>query len=159
MVYNVIVRYRTKGVNHLDTASVIIMLNTINMQLFKKLLARYKKMGIDVTPVHSRIIMLLYDRQEGISQKDIENLMACNKSTISVVLNTMEKNGLIVRNGSEQDSRKKIITLTEKSCLIASTLQKDAKKINKILRQEISEEEMLCFKNVLQKIEQNLERV
>lgn len=69
MVYNVIVRYRTKGVNHLDTASVIIMLNTINMQLFKKLLARYKKMGIDVTPVHSRIIMLLYDRQEGISQK------------------------------------------------------------------------------------------
>ena len=67
-------------------------INDINLSIFKYVFKRHKKLGLGVTPVQSRIIMYIYENNGSIYQKDIESFISCNKSTLSAVLNTMEKN-------------------------------------------------------------------
>ena len=86
--------------------SIILEMNDVALDIFKLLSTRYKKLGLEVTPVQSRIIMALYSQNNLLCQRDIEANVPCNKSTLSAILNTMEKNGLITRQGSENDSRK-----------------------------------------------------
>ena len=123
----------------MQNSSIMLELNEVNIGIFKKLSARYKELGLDVTPVHSRIIMFLYDSKMQICQRDIERFISCNKSTMSAVLNTMERNGLIVRVDSTEDSRMKIIELTDKSKKAAKVLREDKEKIDEILVSDISE--------------------
>lgn len=143
----------------MQNSSIMIELNEVNMSIFKKISARYKDLGLEVTPVHSRIIMFLYDSEEQVCQRDIERFVSCNKSTISSILNTMEKNNLIVRVGSSEDSRMKIIKLTDKSKKIADVLRNDKEKIDELLNLNISEEEYAEFSRILNKIRKNIERI
>lgn len=143
----------------MQNSSIMINLNEVNMDIFKKISARYKELGLDVTPVHSRIIMFLYDTETAVCQKDIERVVSCNKSTMSSILNTMEKNGLIERVDSLTDSRMKIIELTDKARGIASLLRSDKEKIDEILSYEISDEEYAEFNCILNKIKKNIERI
>lgn len=143
----------------MHNSSLMLELNEVNLNIFKKIAARYKELGLDVTPVHSRIIMYLYDSNGEVCQKDIERFVSCNKSTISAVLNTMEKNNLIVRVDSSLDSRMKIIKLTEKSMNVADILREDKEKIDKIISSDISQEEYVEFNRILNKIKKNIERI
>lgn len=139
--------------------SIILEMNDITLDIFKTLSTRYKKLNLEVTPVQGRIIMALYSRDDLLCQKDIESNVACNKSTLSAILNTMEKNGLITRQGSENDSRKKNIILTEKSLKIAKFLKEDNLRISKILGSNITEDEYIIFGQILEKIKNNMERI
>lgn len=103
--------------------------------------------------------MFLYDKKEAICQKDIERFIACNKSTLSSILNTMEKNDLIVRVGSEDDSRCKNILLTDKALSIVFLLKQEQEHIEKVLSSCIDEEEYLVFCRVVKKIKENLEGI
>ncbi len=143
----------------MQNSSIMLELNEVNIGIFKKISARYKELGLEVTPVHSRIIMFLYDNDMQICQRDIERFISCNKSTMSAVLNTMEKNGLIVRVDSSEDSRMKIIKLTDKSKKTAEILREDKDKIDEILSSEISDEEFAEFNRILNKIKKNIERI
>lgn len=143
----------------MQNSSIMHKLKEVDLEIFKAVSARYKNLGLDVTPVQSRIIMFLYDSDISICQRDIEKFVSCNKSTMSAVLNTMEKNELIVRKGSSSDSRRKIIELTDKSINVANILMNDRKKMNKILSAGIIEEEYVIFTNILEKIKKNLERL
>ena len=143
----------------MQNSSIMHKLKEVDLEIFKAVSARYKSLGLDVTPVQSRIIMFLYDSDALICQRDIEKFVSCNKSTMSAVLNTMEKNELIVRKGSSSDSRRKIIELTDKSVNVANILMNDKKKMSKILSAGITEEEYVIFTNILDKIKKNLERL
>lgn len=139
--------------------SIILEMNDIALDIFKLLSTRYKKLGLEVTPVQGRIIMALYSQSNLLCQRDIEENIPCNKSTLSAILNTMEKNGLITRQGSENDSRKKNIILTTKSLEIAEFLKEDNSRISKILGSNITEDEYIIFGQILEKIKTNMERI
>ena len=139
--------------------SMILEMNDVALDIFKLLSTRYKKLGLEVTPVQGRIIMALYSQNNLLCQWDIEASVPCNKSTLSAILNTMEKNGLITRQGSENDSRKKNIILTTKSLEIAEFLKEDNLRISKILSSNITEDEYIIFGQILEKIKTNVERI
>ena len=64
-----------------------------------------------VTGTHGWVIRYLYDnREKDIFQKDIEKTFGIRRSTVTVMLKTMEKNGLITRGSVPYDSRLKKIT-------------------------------------------------
>ena len=139
--------------------SIILEMNDVALDIFKILSTRYKKLGLEVTPVQSRIIMALYSQNNLLCQRDIETNVPCNKSTLSAILNTMEKNGLITRQGSENDSRKKNIILTTKSLEIAEFLKEDNLRISKILGSHTTEDEYIIFGQILETIKTNMERI
>lgn len=136
-----------------------IKLRNVNLNIIRALAARYRKLNLDVTPLQGRIIMYIYNNKKDICQKDIEQSISCKKSTISTILKTMEKNKLIERIDSTSDLRRNVIRLTDLSIEIAKTLQNDMKKINKIIGENITNDEYIIFSNVLKKINDNLERI
>ncbi len=140
-----------------DKMAMIYEINELDLFFFKVMANRYKK--LDITPVQSRIIMVIASKKDGMYQKEIEDFIPCNKSTLSAILNTMEKNELIKRVDSEIDSRRKVIILTDKALEIVRYLKEDKKVLDHILLDNITDEEYRLFSDILHKLRNNMERI
>ena len=143
----------------MEKKSLIHEIKVINGDIFKAISNRYKNMNIDITPMHAKIIMAIYKSSEPLCQKDLEGTVSCNKSTMSAIVSTMEKNGLLVRQTSEHDSRINYLVLTDKGLEMVEFLKKDRKYTSDIVMDGISDNEYLVFTQVVDKIRKNLERI
>jgi DNA-binding MarR family transcriptional regulator len=143
----------------MEKKSLIHEIKVINGDIFKAISNRYKNMNVDITPVHAKIIMSIYKSKESLCQKDLESSMSCNKSTMSAIISTMEKNGLLIRKVSDLDSRINYLELTNKGLEMALFLKEDRKITEDIMLDGISDEEYLIFTKIVDKIRRNLERI
>ena len=67
------------------------------------------------TPMHGWIIEYLYrHRDAAVFQRDIEREFSITRSTVTNILQLMERKGYITRRSVEQDARLKQLVLTEK---------------------------------------------
>ena len=96
-------------------------------------------------------------KDKDVFQKDLESVFDLKRSSISLMLNNMEKNGLIVRMLVKEDGRLKKIVLTEKSIKIYEKISDAIDLIENKLSENITEEEIKVFQNVLNKIRNSLE--
>ncbi len=111
----------------------------------------------DVTITHGRILGFL-SRAEGrdVFQKDIENEFHINRSTVTSIMQVMEKNGLIERCMVPRDNRLRQVLLTEKG---REMHQKTVSLIDETERQMLAgipEAEIKAFFETVYKIERNL---
>lgn len=132
-------------------------LRDIDLAFSRVLNNRFMHLGLDVTPVQSRIIICILEHDNLMCQKDLETLVSRNKSTLSSILDNLEKKGYVVRCEGENDSRKKMLTLTDKSLQAIKTLNDDKRIINELVSKGILDDEYNIFCGVLKKIKDNLE--
>ncbi|WP_018591312.1 MarR family winged helix-turn-helix transcriptional regulator [Terrisporobacter glycolicus] len=92
-----------------------------------------------------------------IFQKDLEKEFDLKRSSISLMLNNMEKSDLIERVPVAEDARLKKIILTNKSKKLYEEISKSIDSIEHKLCENITPEEIKIFKIVLDKIRNNLE--
>lgn len=109
------------------------------------------------TPTQIQIVKyIIKNDNKEIYQKDLEKNLNITKATLSGVLKTMEKNGILKRITKESDARSKKIMLNEK---FKNHFQKNKKKlleIEKILIKDINKEELEIFLKILNKIKENV---
>lgn len=75
----------------------------------------YGKTDAQITKMHMWILGFLYmHRETDIFQKDVEAEFSITRSTVTNILQLMEKKGLIRRESVASDARLKKIVLTEK---------------------------------------------
>lgn len=134
-------------------------LKDLNLQIFKVVSKRHKILGIDLTPIQGNIILKIYENKEILCQKHLESFLSCNKSTLSSILDTMEKKELIKRVVDTEDTRKNVILLTDKSKKIISIISNDHDIFEKLMLKGIKKEEQEIAINVLNQIKLNLERM
>ncbi|WP_419741585.1 MarR family winged helix-turn-helix transcriptional regulator [Paraclostridium dentum] len=96
-------------------------------------------------------------KDKDVFQKDLESVFDLKRSSISLMLNNMEKSGLIERMLVKEDGRLKKIVLTEKSIKIYEKISDAIDLIENKLSENITEEEIKVFQNVLNKIRNSLE--
>ncbi|GAA0099354.1 MarR family transcriptional regulator [Paraclostridium bifermentans] len=96
-------------------------------------------------------------KDKDVFQKDLESVFDLKRSSISLMLNNMEKNGLIEKMLVKEDGRLKKIVLTEKSIKIYEKISDAIDLIENKLSENITEEEVKVFQNVLNKIRNSLE--
>lgn len=89
-------------------------------------------------------------------QKDLEDALNLRRATVSGVLQTMEKNGLLERKITLEDARTKEITLTEYSKNIFKQNQKRFEKLEEIIIKDISNKDLEIFSSVIDKMKNNL---
>ena len=79
----------------------------------------------DVTPMHEWILSYLFwHRDEPVYQRDIEREFSITRSTVTNILQLMERKGYIERQSVPQDARLKRLVLTEKgACIREKTMQ------------------------------------
>lgn len=85
-----------------------------------------------------------------IFQRDIEREFEIQRSTTTVLLQRMEKKGLIKRHTSSKDARQKAVVLTDKALSIASACQSYLRKEEEEFVQLFSAEERDIFFKILQ---------
>lgn len=116
------------------------------------------KHSICLTSFQGKIAGYLYlNKEKDIFQKDLEEAFSVRRSTITEVLKLMEKNQLIEKQSVEKDARLKKIVLTQKAVELHFKIKEDLKEIEKMIKKDISNEELEVFINVLNKIRKNIE--
>lgn len=96
------------------------------------------------------------DNQE-VFQKDLEKEFDLKRSSISLMLNNMEKSDLIKRVPVAEDARLKKIVLTDKSKELYEKISRAIDSVEDRLCENITPDELKIFKRVLDKIRNNLE--
>ena len=99
--------------------------------------------GVDeVTMMHGWIIRYLYEnREQDIFQKDIEQRFAVGRSTVTNLIQLMEKKGFVKRESVKQDARLKKVILTEKGIASQESFEDIVEHIEEELSEGISEED------------------
>lgn len=137
----------------------------IHFQLHRtsRLIKRYldnshTKSYIDnVTGNHGYIIGYIYENSDrDIFQRDIEKEFSLRGSTVTNMLNLMEKNGLIERKSVDGDRRLKKIVLTQKAIEIQQRVIGDFEKLEKTIAKGIDKKDIEVFFSVLDKINSNI---
>lgn len=96
---------------------------------------------------------LVHHTDHDIYQKELEENLNIGKSTLSEILHTMEKDGLVERVPS---GRCKKIVMTEKSAQIDKMITKQIKKTEEKLREGISDKDMEQFICTIRKMIENI---
>lgn len=96
-------------------------------------------------------------KHRDIFQKDLEKQFDLKRSSISLMLNNMEKSDLIQRIPVEQDARLKKIILTQKAMMLNEKIFNAISSIENKLCEDLTLEEIRVFYKVLDKIRNNLE--
>ena len=92
-------------------------------------------------------------------QKDIEAEFKISRSSVTSVLNTMEKNGFISRQSVKNDARLKKIILTEKALNVSADHRNTVIHFERSLMENMSKEEIRTLKFLIDKVINNLENI
>jgi len=110
----------------------------------------------NISMMQQWIIRFLADHEgEDIYQKDLEKKFHIGKSTLTAMLDVMEKNDLVMRTPSTKDARCKKLTLTRRALGIHEEVRKDIEQFEAQMREGIDEEELEIFFKVLNKMIEN----
>lgn len=134
------------------------LIHKMDKRLSRNLSARVRAAGLDeITVMHGWIIRYLYNRQgEDIFQKDIEKFFSIGRSTVTNIIQLMEKKGFVTRESVASDARLKRVRLTEKGIESRKMFETLTCEIDRELIRGISEEELDTFYTVMSKINGNL---
>lgn len=93
---------------------------------------------------------------DNIYQKDLEDVLKLRRATVSGVLQTMEKHGLIRRIVNENDARSKRIVLNEKTINYFKQNEQKIQKLEQVITADISDEEIKIFNDIIVKMQKNI---
>lgn len=112
-----------------------------------------------MSPSQLSVIGFLYfsDQQnKEVYQRDVENFFKLRRSTISSLLNSLEKKGLIQRLTVPHDARLKKLVLTPEGMDAAVEVHQCFQRMSMVIFQGLTQEELDTMKRILNKMEQNL---
>lgn len=134
------------------------VIREMNGAFKKKFMACGIAAGLDeVTLMHSWIMGYLYHNQEkAVYQKTIESDFCIRRSTVTTILQLMEKKGYIKRAGVKGDARLKQIFLTEQGEEIAVRTRTMIDNLEKTVIEGIEEDRLDIFYEVAQKLVTNM---
>lgn len=117
-----------------------------------------KMYGIDeMTMMHGWILKYLYEnREKEIFQKDIERSFSIGRSTVTSLIQLLERKGYVSRESVAHDARLKRVFLTEKGIQKNVSIRQMFAKMNEVVEKDIGEEELRVFFSVCDKIKENL---
>ena len=113
-------------------------------------------------PTHTQMQIIGYildNYNKDIYQKDLESILNLRRATVSGVLKTMERNGLVLRVINDDDARSKRIILNDRAKEIFEYNDKKIAELEKIAVNGISNEELTIFSKVLKNMKNNLKNI
>ena len=110
-----------------------------------------------LTGMHGYLIRYLYEnRGRDVFQRDIEKAFSISRSTVTVTLQLMEKNGLITRSSVEQDARLKKLELTPRAIELHERIERSVRQVEERISHCLTPEEKETFIHLCEKIRADL---
>lgn len=140
-----------------DTEDAGRIINIVSHQL-KRTIFFYTWKDCGLTTMQNRVLhyILMKSLECPVYQKDIEKEFRISKSTVTEVLQLMEKKGFISRESSKKDGRMKRILPTQKALTIRQEVIENIHTVEDKLKDGIPEEDYRTCLRVLKKMSENL---
>ncbi|MRN55271.1 MarR family winged helix-turn-helix transcriptional regulator [Paenibacillus monticola] len=122
----------------------------------RKLLGVFMEKGYDLTFEQWTVLNVLY-AEPGLIQSEIALRTFKDKTNVTRILDVLSKKGYIAREEHDKDRRSYCIYLTDSGKEMFSDLIPDVQLFNEQFREGISDEELVMFQKVLEKICKNAE--
>jgi DNA-binding MarR family transcriptional regulator len=135
-----------------DGGYLISQIHQLTGRIFSKKLKDYQ---IDINHAQGRIIFALW-KNDQIPINDLSKETALSKSSLTTMLERLEKSGHIIRRQSETDKRITIVCLTSKSSALRSDYQKISADMIDLFYKDFTDDEISKFELSLKKILKNL---
>lgn len=124
--------------------------------LSHKIKRRIGKIGLEygISTIQAKILGFICNNSSKIDifQKTIEEEFDIRRSSVTSVLTLMEKNDLIKRVSVSEDARLKKIIITDKGLEVHKLVYKEIEKIENIIENTLTEDELESFINTLEKL-------
>lgn len=105
----------------------------------------------DLEGARGRIIFALWGN-DGVPIKTLCEKTSLDKSTLTGIIDRLERDGYIERKPSETDKRSTLISLTGKEQEFAKNVQKVSNQMNEIFYKGFTDEEISQFDSMLERI-------
>ncbi len=132
----------------------MVNLNCIWHRVIEKSMA-----DLGLTSIQSRMLGYLYFQlQNGkqVFQKELEEEFRIRKSSVTSVIQMLEKKGLVRRYGVTGDARRKELTLTEQGIAVQETVMERLDALENLVDKVLSPEEKQIWLSCIRKIETRL---
>lgn len=131
----------------------------VNNLIFRKINAFSRANGLEQgTPMHGWIVEYLYSHQsEPVFQRDIERDFSITRSTVTNILQLMERKGYIERQSVPQDARLKRLILTEEGGRVHEKTILSLHQTDEFVAGLLTEEENAELLRLLNKLRKGLE--
>lgn len=92
-------------------------------------------------------------RNPGMSQDSIAKHLCLNKSTVARAISYLEEHGFVTRETDKEDKRILRVYPTDKMLEVLPEVKRIGAEWNSLISERISEEELIVFNSVLERIE------
>ena len=133
---------------------LISQIHQVSGRVFSKKLKEYQ---IDINHAQGKIIFALW-KSDQIPITELARETALSKSTLTTMLERLEKSGHLIRKQSETDKRITIICLTQKSSFLRTDYQKISTEMIALYYKGLTDDEISQFESFLKKILKNLKQ-
>lgn len=113
----------------------------------------------DITMEQWVVLKILHEDHDGIVQNELAFVTNRNKTTLTRLINTMEKKNLVARIPSKQDSRKNLIYLTKKGKDLFLKIKPVILESIEQMQAGITQEEKDFFIQIMTRIQQNFKQL
>lgn len=96
--------------------------------------------------------------QNGITIGDLGQRVALDGSTVTGILDRMEKNGYVERRPNSEDRRSALVFLTEKARIIGPQIIPFADELDASIRQGHTAQDMVVFERVLRELAESYQQ-
>ena len=140
-----------------NTNAIISTISTIHNGANKLIIEELKNHNLEgLAPSHGDILILLYQNVEGVAMNKITASINKDKSTVTALVNKLEKMELLEKFKNELDSRSTIVKLTAKGLSTKPIVLDDiSKKLLDKTYKNITKEEQKVLCKLLEKIQAN----
>ena len=133
---------------------LVTKIKQLGDRIFEKILS---EKNIDAfNGAQGRILYVLW-QEDGISIRSLSIKCGLAITSLTTMLERMEKQGLIRRVQSEADKRKTLLFLTERAYALKNEYDFVSKEMGNIYYKGFSDEEIILFDGYLDRIRKNLE--
>ncbi len=115
--------------------------------------------GINISQLRILGYLARNEEKGEIYQKDLEEAFGVRRSSVTSILQNMEKSGYLVRESSQRDARVKRVVLTQKGRELDQTLLRYIHSLEEEMLSGFSPEEKASLQGYLVRIISNLENI
>jgi len=133
-----------------------ILLSNAHNSMTKRFLQNTHKIGLDISLDQWMVLGPIW-KLNGACQKDLAEFCLKDKTSITRIINTLEKKNLVVRIPDQLDHRMKRVVLTNQGSQLFFDVLPVMEQTRKEVAKNISKKDIEIFKDVLTRITTNLE--
>jgi DNA-binding MarR family transcriptional regulator len=133
---------------------LVAKIKQISSRIFDKKLKSY---GIDLNSAQGRIIFSLW-QDDNVPIRELAQRTTLGKTTLTSMLERLEKSGYIIRKADPRDKRKTLIALSEKIKTVKGSNEAVSREMDALFYEGFSNKQITDFENKLRQILANLVR-